>query len=49
MKAEKIRVTVRNKRVKRRMMMKILPTQGMHLILETALSPDLSVGLLNIC
>jgi len=41
-------VTTRKKRVKRRMMMRILPTQGMRLILEIALSPDLSVRLLDI-
>ena len=49
MKAEKIRATMRKKRVERRMMTRILPTQGMRLILEIALSPDLSVKLLGIC
>jgi len=48
MKTEKIRVTVRKKIVKRRMMMRILPTQGMRLILEIALSPDLSVRLTSV-
>ena len=47
MKAEKIRATMRKKRVERRMMTRILPTQ--RLILEIALSPDLSVKLLGIC
>ena len=49
MKTDKMRVTVRKKIAKRRTMRRILLTQGMHLILEIASSPDLPERLFNIC